>query len=89
MEYVQPIREKVKIEAMKKILKSDNLRDYALFVLGINSWLSISDLLKLKVEEVLGKKGSIGIGSSFERGTPAMRRTSLSVRLSKMRWMNI
>ena len=58
MEYVQPIRDKEKIEAMKKVLKGgSNLRDYVLFVLGINSGLRISDLLKLKVADVLGDKG--------------------------------
>ena len=52
MEYVEPIRDKKKIEAMKKYLKGVNLRDYLLFVLGINSGLRISDLLSLRVEDV-------------------------------------
>lgn len=52
MEYVQPIRKKADIEAMKNLLRSRNLRDYALFVLGINSGLRISDILKLKVSDV-------------------------------------
>lgn len=57
MELVQPIRDKNKIEAIKKILKADNLRDYSLFVLGINSGLRISDLLNLKISDVAeGKK---------------------------------
>ncbi len=56
MEFVQPIRDKKKIDDMKKVLR-ENLRDYALFTLGINSGLRISDLLKLKVSDVLdGKK---------------------------------
>lgn len=56
MEFVQPIRDKKKIDDMKKFLRG-NLRDHALFVLGINSGLRISDLLKLKVSDVLdGKK---------------------------------
>ena len=53
MEFVQPIRDKKQIEAIKKILKAANLRDFALFVLGINSGLRISDLLKLKVSDVM------------------------------------
>lgn len=53
MEFVQPIRDKKQLEAMKKILKAGNMRDYALFVLGINSGLRISDLLKLKVCDVM------------------------------------
>lgn len=52
MEFVQPIREKSKIEAMKNNLKTQ--RDRFLFVLGINTALRISDLLKLKVEDVKG-----------------------------------
>ncbi len=57
MEFVQPIRDKKQIEAMKKVLKANSLRDYCLFTLGINSGLRISDLLKLKVADVVdGKK---------------------------------
>ncbi len=57
MQLVQPIRDKKKIEDMKKILKVNNLRDYCLFVLGINSGLRISDLLNLKISDVVeGKK---------------------------------
>lgn len=55
MELVEPIRDKKQIEAMKKILKGSNVRDYVLFVLGINSGLRISDLLNLTVEDVKGK----------------------------------
>lgn len=55
MELVEPIRDKKKIESMKKYLKGQNIRDYLLFTLGINSGLRISDLLKLKVEEVKDK----------------------------------
>lgn len=55
MELVQPITDKKKIEAMKKILKASNLRDYCLFVLGINSGLRISDLLALHLTDVKGK----------------------------------
>lgn len=52
MELVEPIRNKKQIEALKKYLRGQNIRDYLLFVLGINSGLRISDLLKLTVEEV-------------------------------------
>lgn len=55
MEYVEPIRDKKQIEGMKRYLKGGNLRDYLLFVLGINSGLRISDLLSLTVEDVKGK----------------------------------
>ncbi len=57
MQIVEPIRNKKKIEDMKKVLKANNLRDYCLFVLGINSGLRISDLLNLKISDVAeGKK---------------------------------
>lgn len=49
---VQPIRDLNKLNDMKEFLLSRNERDYLLFVLGINSGLRVSDLLKLTVEEV-------------------------------------
>lgn len=52
MEFVQPIRDLKQIETIKKLLKQQNLRDYCLFVLGINSGLRISDLLKLRISDV-------------------------------------
>ena len=59
MECVEPIRDKSKIALMKKLLFARNPRDHLLFVLGINSGLRISDLLKLKVEDVLESEGII------------------------------
>ncbi|MDQ0660605.1 site-specific integrase [Paenibacillus sp. W2I17] len=53
MEFVEPIRDKKKIEAMKKVLKGSNMRDYCLFVLGINSGLRISDILNLRIDDVI------------------------------------
>ncbi len=53
---VEPIRDPQKIAAMKKILKSGSVRDWVLFVLGINSGLRISDLLALRVADVLGRE---------------------------------
>lgn len=55
MEFVQPIRNLKQIETIKKLLKAQNVRDYCLFVLGINSGLRISDLLKLKISDVFEK----------------------------------
>jgi integrase len=52
MNTVQPIRSKRKIEAMKKALAP---RDRLLFVIGINSALRVSDLLKLKVGDLRGR----------------------------------
>jgi site-specific recombinase XerD len=54
---VHPIKNKKQIEKMKRALKADNLRDYCLFVLGINIGLRISDLLNLKVKDLMdGRK---------------------------------
>lgn len=58
MEFVQPIRDVKQIDTIKKLLKLRSLRDYCLFVLGINSGLRISDLLKLKISDV-SEKGKI------------------------------
>ncbi|EIW20297.1 MULTISPECIES: site-specific integrase [Pelosinus] len=55
IEYVEPIRCKTQINQIKFYLKNKNLRDYLLFVLGINSGLRISDLLLLTVADVKGK----------------------------------
>jgi len=56
MEYVEPIRDKKQLENMKRYLKEHNLRDWLLFILGINSGLRIGDLLKLTVEHVKDKE---------------------------------
>ena len=52
MEFVQPIKNLKQIETIKKLLKQQNLRDYCLFTVGINSGLRISDLLNLTVNDV-------------------------------------
>ncbi|MFB5193153.1 site-specific integrase [Alicyclobacillus fastidiosus] len=59
MEFVEPIRDKRKIEAMKLVLRGSNMRDYCLFVLGINSGLRVSDLLRLNIEDVMSEKGKV------------------------------
>ena len=53
MNYVQPIRSKEKIEEMKQELKKNGTRDYLLFIVGINTGLRISDLIKLQVQDIL------------------------------------
>lgn len=59
MEFVQPIRNRKQIDSIKKILKATNLRDYCLFTLGINSGLRISDLLILKINDVIDSGGKM------------------------------
>jgi integrase len=52
MNNVEPIKDKRKIEAMKRYLKGKSTRDYLLFVAGISSALRVSDLLRLRVRDV-------------------------------------
>ena len=59
MNYVQPIRDKEKLEEMKNELKKKGTRDYMLFYTGINTGLRISDLLKLNYDDIRNKDGSI------------------------------
>ncbi|MBA7531912.1 Tyrosine recombinase XerD [subsurface metagenome] len=59
MKTVQPIRDLKAIRAIKGNLKRKNPRNFLLFTLGINTGLRISDLLKLKVEDVQDEKGRI------------------------------
>lgn len=57
MKDVQPIRSYEKINDMKWSLKRFcGERDYFLFLLGINTGLRVSDLLKLKVKDMKKKK---------------------------------
>lgn len=50
MNFVEPIRDLKKIEAIKRLLT--NKRDVLLFVMGINTALRVSDLLKLTLGDV-------------------------------------
>lgn len=53
MERVEPIRSEKKIKDLKKyLLGAGNMRNYALIVLGLNTALRISDILKLTWEDV-------------------------------------
>ncbi len=54
MEFVEPIREKEKIVLVKSCFRKR--RDFLLFLMGINSGLRISDILRLKVGDVANKE---------------------------------
>ncbi len=51
MNFVQPIRDPECIFYIKRFLKEQNMRNYMLFVTGINSGLRISDILQLRVRD--------------------------------------
>ena len=55
MNFVQPIRKRSDIEAIKKVLRDGSERNWMLFVAGANTGLRISDLLKLRARDVQGK----------------------------------
>ncbi|KAB7670734.1 tyrosine-type recombinase/integrase [Bacillus sp. B1-b2] len=57
MEYVDPIKELESINAIKEILRKQSQRDLLLFVLGINTGIRVSDLLSLKVKDVIDDEG--------------------------------
>jgi len=52
MNVVSPIKDKKQLELLKMYLKEKSKRDYLMFMVGISSALRISDILKLKVEDV-------------------------------------
>ncbi len=55
MKYVQPIRDLNQIKKIKAILKTHSVRNYFLFVMGLNTGLRIGDMLKLQVKDVRSK----------------------------------
>ena len=59
MNWVEPIRSKLKIAEIEASLKSSKPRDYLLFVLGIRVALRISDLLSLRARDVRSNDGEI------------------------------
>lgn len=56
MNYMEPIRDKDTIIDMINYFKNDNERNYILFLMGIYTGLRISDILKLRIRDVAGKK---------------------------------
>lgn len=56
MEYVEALRDIKQINAIKKYLKKHSERDYFLFVFGINTGLKITEMLDIKVGDILSKE---------------------------------
>ena len=56
MNYVEPIRDSNKVRELANYLRKYSERNYIMFIIGINSGLRISDILKLRVRDVKGKE---------------------------------
>lgn len=60
MEFVEPIRDRKKITQIKNQLRGQRrYRDLLLFVVGINTALRVSDLLKLQIGDFVERDGKI------------------------------
>ncbi len=84
MQTVQPIKDREKIEAIKKILRASSLRNELLFVLGINTGLRISDILSLKVADVSTKKGVVDRLELREKKTNKKRVIALNKKTQRL-----
>ncbi|HDT6579026.1 TPA: site-specific integrase [Bacillus cereus] len=84
MNFVQPIRDPEQIQQIKEYLKEKNERNYILFVMGINTGLRISDILKLKVGDVQGSHISLR-----EMKTGKQKRIQITSSLKReLKWFN-
>ncbi|MHA4179817.1 site-specific integrase [Bacillus cereus] len=84
MNFVQPIRNLEQIQQIKEYLKEKNARNYILFVMGINTGLRISDILKLKVGDLKGSHISMR-----EMKTGKQKRIQITAALKReLRWFN-
>ena len=60
MNFVEPIRNRKKIEQVKNLLKGQGrYRDLLLFVVGINTALRVSDLLTLRIGDFVDEHGEV------------------------------
>ncbi|WP_088549776.1 tyrosine-type recombinase/integrase [Paenibacillus aquistagni] len=84
MRFVQPFRDPEIIRAIKKdLLKQGRLRDYAMFELGINTGLRISDILQLRKRDLKSRELYLteiktGKQKTFQMN-PTVRRELLSL----------
>lgn len=73
----EPIRSVDAIKQIKGNLFTENLRDYALFVVGINTAFRCGDLVSITVGDVRGKKAGEDIVIREEK-TSKLRRVTLN-----------
>ena len=83
MEYVQPIRDRKKIEAMKHYLKGKSIRDYLLFVMGISSALRVSDICTIRLKQIWNGKSVPDFISLREQKTGKAKLFPISKNLEK------
>ena len=57
MEVVEAIKDLKQINSMKRYLKKQSERDYLLFLLGINTGLTITELLDIRISDLLEEAG--------------------------------
>lgn len=85
MEFVEPIRDKAKIEEIKKILESErNFRDLLFFVAGINFALRVTDLLNLKVKDLFDKWEIVDFFDLVEKKTKKKNRIYVTDSVKKV-----
>lgn len=56
MSVIQPIKDRAVLEKMKEHLREQSARNYVLFRMGVNFGLSVTNLLQLRVEDVVNKE---------------------------------
>lgn len=84
MAAVEPLRDKKDIELMKNVLRNRNIRHYLLFIVGCNMGLRISDILKMKVYDLVNEKGGVHkIVTITEQKTGRVREISINVSIQK------
>lgn len=59
MNIVEPIRDIKTIKAIRTLLRGQSTRNELLFILGINVGLRISDILKLKINDIVKTSGIV------------------------------
>lgn len=78
MNTVQPIRDPEVLQDMMDYLEGTNYRNYIMFLLGIDTGLRISDILRLRVRDVTGSHISIR-----EKKTKKQKRILITAELKK------
>jgi integrase len=79
MNFVEPVRERNKVQDIAEYLRFKNERNYVMWMMGIYSGLRISDILLLKIKDVRDRKSIVirerktGKQRSFEIN-PALKR---------------